>query len=159
MPAPPVAPILPPQVRRYFGMDVDANSAQGGTDYDTLTNGGANLTADIPDTTSPYPATTATPAWNPTRITRDAEVRGHRALAAPIPIGSIPALPFTVPAYRPIVEKLLKGVMGKEGAVSGTAPGPFTHPLSVLDFADGLPLPAFLLQVVRDGCITRRAGS
>lgn len=146
----PLAPILPPNVRRFFGIDVDSNSSAGGTDYDTLSNGGANPSADIPDVTIPWPATTATPAWNEVRISRDAEVRGHRAMSAPIPIGAIPGIPFTVPGYRAIAEKLLKGVMGKEGAVTGTTPGPYTHPLTILDYSDGLPLPTFLLQVVRD---------
>src|SRR5438309_4955290 len=127
---PTITPILPPQVRRFFGIDVDANSSAGGTDYDTLTNGGANPSTDIPDGTIPWPATTAAPAWNPTRITRDAEVRGHRAMSPPIPIGAVPSIPFTVPGYRSIAEKLIKGAGGKEGAVTGSNPGPYTHPLT-----------------------------
>src|SRR4051812_20347570 len=111
----PAVPILPPKVRRFFGIDNDTNTAQGGTDYDTLTNAGANPSTDIPDVTIGWPATTADTTWNETRVSRDAEVRGHRAMSTPVPIGAVPSLTVTLPGYRVVAEKLLKGVMGKEG--------------------------------------------
>jgi len=120
MPAPVI--YAPPAVRRYFGVANDPNSAAGGTNLETMIADATNFPgADIPDITNLWPVSTATAEWGTTRINRDNEISGVRAGRPEIPFKVSPVIPFTTNAYRYVVEKVLKTVLGVEGAITGTS--------------------------------------
>lgn len=144
---------MSPQVRRAFGYNDDPTSAAGGSNLEALTGGA------IPDVTKFWPVTGGNLEWQPSRIERNNEVRGRRAISPPIPFRVTPMQTIPIPAYRSVVEKALKLTMGSEGAITGTAPGPFTHTLTALGFGGTTPLPTIVTQLVNDDINRKMTGA
>jgi len=153
---------MSPQVRRAFGYNDDPASAAGGSNLEALTGGA------IPDVTKFWPVTGGSLEWQPSRIERNNEVRGRRAVSPPIPFRVTPMQTIPTPAYRSVIEKALKLTMGSEAAVVGTSTtsgtvttvgAPYTHILTALGFGGATPLPTIITQLVNDDINRKMTGS
>lgn len=136
-------------IRRLFGFSAD--TIAGGSSYDDLVSGA------IPDADTFWPVTGGTLDKNLERYDREAEVRGRRPRTAPLPFRSGPQVTVPVPAYRLVLEKGLRKVLGATDQVTGTPPAAVTHRLDALGYGS-TELPAVHAQLVRDDINHKIAG-
>lgn len=136
-------------IRRLFGYTDDA---VGGTSYENLASAGV-----VPDATVFWPATGGTLDRGLTRIDRAPEVRGRRSVAPPLPFRAAPAMTVPFPAYRSIIEKLMRKCLGGTDTVTGSATAGYTHTIAELGFGS-TQLPAMNLQMVRDDLNHKMSG-
>jgi hypothetical protein len=136
-------------IRRLFGV---ADDVVGGTSYENLTTPGV-----VPDPTIFWPATGGTLDRGLTRVERTTEVRGRRAVAAPLPFRAAPAMTVPFPAYRSIFEKLMKKCLGGVDTVTGSASTGYTHTISELGFGS-TQLPTLHAAMVRDDLYHKMSG-
>ena len=145
-----------PVIRRLFGITDDA--IPGGSSYDDLLvgAGGTELKA-IPDATIFWPVTGGAVDKNLERLGREDEVRGRRPALPPMPFRARPVITFPVPAYRSVLEKIVKKALGGTDTVVGTV-SPYTHTIDALGFGS-TALPAFHIQLVRDDVNLKVSGN
>lgn len=137
--------------RRLFGIVDDATS--GGSEYDDLVSGA------IPDSSIFWPVTGGTLDKNIEPINRDDEVRSRRARTAPLPFRAGPVMTVPMPAYRKLVEKILKKTLGGADTVTpGSGVTSQLHTIAALGFGSTY-LPAVNAQLVRDDLNHKMSGS
>lgn len=142
---------------RQFGWAADA--AAGGLAFDALT-AHATYAGEPPDGVEWWPVTGGTLDKGANRINRDNEARGRRASVGPLPFRAEPVMTIPVAAYHSLVKKVLKNTLGREGTIAGTAPGPYTHPLRAVSYADGVNyLPTVFTQLARDDLNQKMSGA
>jgi len=129
-------------IRRLFGIADD--SSPGGSEFDELTMGA------ISDATIFWPVTGGTLDWNVERIDRNDEVRGRRSNTAPKPFRSAPVMTVPVPAYRSVVEKIVRKTLGFAATTTGTGPAAITHTWDGELGFGSQSLPSIFAQLVRD---------
>jgi hypothetical protein len=136
-------------IRRLFGYTDDV---VGGTTYENLTSPGV-----VPDATTFWPATGGQLDRGLSRIDRAPEVRGRRSVAVPLPFRAAPAMTIPFPAYRSVVEKLVRKCLGGTDTVTGSATTGYTHTLNELGFGS-TQLPTMAVQMVRDDLNHKMSG-
>lgn len=136
-------------IRRVFGF---VDDVVGGTSYENLAPTGV-----VPDATSFWPVTGGNLDRGLTRIDRANEVRGRRAVYAPLPFRAAPAMSIPVPAYRSVFEKLMRKCLGGTDVVTGSTTAGYTHSFSELSFGS-TQLPTLNCQLVRDDLNHKMSG-
>lgn len=143
-----------PLIRRLFAF---ADDVVGGTSYENLTAGLVpDPTANMP-ISGVWPATGGTLDRGLTRVTRETEVRGRRAVSPPLPFRAAPVMTVPFPAYRSIVEKLMRKCLGGTDVVTGSASTGYTHTFSELGFGS-TQLPTMICQMIRDDLNHKMSG-
>lgn len=145
-----MSPITYPtaNIRRLFGFTDDV---AGGTSYENLSAGV------VPDPTVFWPATGGTLDRGLTRVDRATEVRGRRSVYPPLPFRAAPAMTVPFPAYRSIIEKLMKKCLGGTDTVTGASTTGYTHSIAELGFGS-TQLPTMNVAMVRDDLYHKMSG-
>lgn len=139
-------------IQRGFGFVDDANA--GGSSYDKLVAGA------IPDATTFWPVTGGTFDKGLERIDRNDEVRGRRAASPSLPFRARPVMTIPVPAYRSVIEKQVKKVLGGTDTVTpGTGTEAQTHSIASLDYPISTGLPPVNAQLIRDDLNHKMSGA
>lgn len=144
-----------PAIQRILGFADDAEP--GGSEYDDLSSGGTLVPAPIPAPMYFWPGTGGTFDKGLTQIDRSAEVRGRRAISPRLPLHAAGVMTVPVPAYRSVLEKAFRKLLGGTDVVSGGGGEAQTHQLKVLGFNEGY-LPCVHAQLVRDAYNLKASG-
>lgn len=142
--------------RLYRALGVKLDPVPAGSNYDTLTDDGADPLA-IDDANDFIPVIDASIDWGLSNLDRDNEVRMIRDSFPPVPFRAQPALSGSANAYPKLSRQLAKRAMGKADVVTAGTPPLQTHKLEALGYGSTLP-PAMLAQIIEDDHNWKLAG-